>query len=90
MANRLQGGDIRGGFIDAAEEMRATQSEIKQIAKEADFKILDGQDRKDFLVNMTQEEFDVIQSLATQLGEPGQRKLARLLDERTEALNGPR
>lgn len=81
---QMSGNDVREGFRMAADEMGHVQTDLKRIARESRIKVLDGDDRNEFLRNMTQDEFEIMHSLAVSMGPMGTNALERLMNEAME------
>lgn len=76
--------DIKNGFSDALGDIESVREELKTLAADMRPKVLSGEDRKEFLEGLTQEEFDVLHNKAFALGPRGMTWLERFLKEASE------
>lgn len=88
MGKDLSGGEIKGGIRDANEDIASVRQDLLGLAKENRALGLKGDDRKEFLTGMTQNEFDTLHDIATALGERGTNALERILKEGFAEIEG--
>ena len=83
MPNRpeLTGGDLREAMRMAAADMGEVQTDMRRLAKESQFNALEGDERKDFFRNLTQDEFNLLHDLAVSMGPSGLNATERLTME---------
>lgn len=84
MANKMDGSDVTKGFRAAADDLAAVRLDLKDIAKDGRLTILEGDSRRDFLVNMTATEFGILHSTAMASGPRGLHELEKMLREAGE------
>lgn len=68
---KLDSEDIRAGIGMASEDFAAVKSELQEVARELRPQLLRGEERKEFLLTMSQDELMTLKTLAEQMGPRG-------------------
>lgn len=77
----VDGSDIKNGIAQADDDIHAVRADLKGLAQDTRLKMLEGDDRKEFLSGMTQDEYDTLKDLAFAMGPKGTNKLEAILQE---------
>ena len=78
----ITGHDVKDGIRQAAEDFGAISEDLVTISGDTDVTMLQGDDRKNFLQGLTQQEFDILERVARHSGEKGLMRLGRIMQER--------